>query len=492
MAAASATSYEGSGRQKPINLLRGWPATTLLPADALRTASQIALSEPKIWNPGLEYGPDSGYQPLREELAGWLDRFYNAPHQNLEEGSGTAKAGAENFSITGGASQSVACLLQSFTDPGETLAVWMVAPCYFLACQIFADAGFAGRLKAVGEDEEGVDLVALERSILDLEAKTQKERSQAGEQRYKKAGPHRKIYKHIIYCVPSFSNPSGRTMSLGRRKGLVDLARKYDALVICDDVYDMLQWHTNPSAASLDSALLPRLADMDLALGPSPHDPEGKHFGHAVSNGSFSKLVGPGVRTGWTYSTPDFAFGVSQTGSTKSGGAPSQLTATIVCELLKDSQGGLDAHIRQTLRPTYARRHGLLMKTVLKELVPLGIQVIEHSLQEQKDFFGGYFVWMNLPTTTDGKSWPTAKEIAERCRATEDLMIGNGELFAVHGDEAAAPFNHAIRLCFAWEDEEDLVNGVERLGRVIRQMLNEEPGSWDESRRAERNVDEDK
>src|SRR5271155_4619618 len=103
------------------------------------------------------------------------------------------------------------------------------------------------------------------------------------------------MYKHVIYAVPTFANPSGRIMSLGRRRQLVRLARQYDALIIADDVYDMLQWPA--SAENHDSfaerACLPRIVDIDRYLDGGPADA----FGNAVSNGSFSKIIGPGCRT---------------------------------------------------------------------------------------------------------------------------------------------------------------------------------------------------
>ncbi len=113
-------------------------------------------------------------------------------------------------------------------------------------------------------------------------------------------------------------------MTVSRREGLVRLARKYDALVICDDVYDFLQWPvvsplrpsspSSPHAPPPTPTPLPRLVDIDLALGPDPCDP--RHFGHAISNGTFSKIVSPGMRTGWVEASPAFAFGLAQTGST--------------------------------------------------------------------------------------------------------------------------------------------------------------------------------
>ncbi|KAI0555606.1 pyridoxal phosphate-dependent transferase [Xylaria curta] len=519
----TSTIKDRSGQKKSINFLRGWPSTSLLPAEALRAASQTALTDPKIWAPGLEYGPDPGYQPLREALARWLGRFYEdviptastdisgVGGESWKEKGRDESRNANRITITGGASQSLACLLQSYTDPARTLAIWIVAPCYFLACPIFADAGFAGRMRAVPEDEEGVDIAVLEREMRALETRRAAE-ADAGPRSYKDPSPHRKIYRHVIYCVPAFSNPSGRTMTLARREGLVDLARRHDALVVCDDVYDMLQWRVEslPSNSSsppssdapkqdynLHKALLPRVADIDIAKGRSPHDPPGKHFGHAVSNGSFTKLVAPGMRTGWTYSTADFAFGNSQTGSTRSGGAASQLAATIVCELLPQGDGEkecqLDTLIRETLVPSYARRHALLTRAIRTELVPLGVRMHEGSLLGCEDVYGGYFVWITLPdgkSTEKRKPWPTAQAIANRCRADEALMIGNGELFAVHGDEAAMRFENAIRFCFAWEDEDDLVDGVVRLGRVIRKMLDEGPENWQTKSEGPRDLDQ--
>jgi DNA-binding transcriptional MocR family regulator len=84
--------------------------------------------------------------------------------------------------VTGGASQSIACILQSYTDPSATLAVWVVAPCYFLACPIIEDAGFAGKMKAVQEDDEGIDLdwLAAEMSRLEEEKDVRARREAVG------------------------------------------------------------------------------------------------------------------------------------------------------------------------------------------------------------------------------------------------------------------------------------------------------------------------
>ncbi|GKT47416.1 uncharacterized protein ColSpa_07597 [Colletotrichum spaethianum] len=431
--------------KKPINLLRGWPSPSLLPAAALSAAAVKTLADPAVYVPGLQYGPDPGYQPLRESLARWLSAFYPAVDPAPPSATGTATSDlgndgrrqhhppdARRICITGGASQNLACILQSFSDPLYTKNVWMVAPCYFLACPIFADAGFDGRLKSVPEDDDGIDIEHLRKG---LEAA-----GKGGDERFKQA-KKRKLYRHIIYLVPTCSNPTGKTMSLTRRYELVALARQHDALIITDDMR------------------LPRLVDIDRALGV----PDAS-FGNAVSNGSFSKIVGPGVRTGWAEGSPAFAYGLSQTGSTCSGGAPSQLSAMLVAELLES--GELQRQLDEETRPALARRHRAMMKAIAEHIQkPLGDGVVvRESALKGAGVYGGYFVWFSLP---EGMS---SREAALRAKETEDLVIGHGAQFEVHGDEASARFDREIRLCFSWEPEGDVVEGVKRLGAVLKAM----------------------
>ena len=111
------------------------------------------------------YGPDPGYEPLREHIGEWLTSFYR-PREPVT---------ADRICITGGASQNLACILQVFTDPVYTRHVWMVAPTYYLACRIMEDAGFAGRLRAVSEDEKGIDVVILRKRLEEVEERDELE-----------------------------------------------------------------------------------------------------------------------------------------------------------------------------------------------------------------------------------------------------------------------------------------------------------------------------
>lgn len=288
----------GSITLTEINFRLGWPNPGPLPVDLIKEASQIALSQSENFTREslLQYGPDDGYVLLREKIAGWLTSFY-APERAITQ---------ERLCITGGASQNLSCVLQSFTEPSVTQFIWMVAPTYFCACRVFDDAGFAGRLRAVPEDDEGIDIGYLAEQL---------ERCASQEQipkdSMKTFRTWSKFYRHVIYTVPTFANPSGRIMSLARREALARLARKHDALIVSDDVYDMLQWdcHASKEFKLRKTACRPRFVDIDAHLDGGPID----DFGNSMSNGTFSKIMGPGLRTGWAEGRPKFAWGLSQT-----------------------------------------------------------------------------------------------------------------------------------------------------------------------------------
>jgi DNA-binding transcriptional MocR family regulator len=291
----------------PINLLRGWPCPMLLPNELIQRAATSVLGDPSLATPALLYGPDPGYEPLRESIAAWLNSFFQPA-----AGDVTSK----RICITGGASQNLGCILNVFTDP-EYTRIWIVAPAYFLAFRIFEDAGFADKMRAVPEDEEGLDISYLRREIEKSEEAAGKNGAQRP--RFKPERKRAKVYKHIIYCVPTFANPSSRTMTLARREELVLLAREFDALIVSDDVYDFLQWHADPSRPRhssveiMKTSHLPRLVDIDRNFEADAQKEGTDGFGNACSNGSFSKLIGPGVRVGWAEGTEKFAYGLSQT-----------------------------------------------------------------------------------------------------------------------------------------------------------------------------------
>ena len=151
---------------KQINFLRGWPAPALLPTALLSAACQRVLANADEYTEMQEYGACHGLTRLRRGLADWLGHHYDV------------NPDPERICITGGASQNLVSILQCFSDVNYTRAVWVVAPCYHLACGIFEDSGFAGRLHAVPEDDEGVVLQSFERKLIDFESEDRNNRGQ--------------------------------------------------------------------------------------------------------------------------------------------------------------------------------------------------------------------------------------------------------------------------------------------------------------------------
>jgi DNA-binding transcriptional MocR family regulator len=133
--------------KKHINLLRGWPHASLLPTDKIREASTRALGDEQVVVPGLCYGPDPGFQPLRESIQSWTSKFF-VRYEATGLRGGEEGVNGDRICITGGASQNLACVLQVYSDPVYT-KVWMVAPCYYLACGIFDDSGGESRISPV-------------------------------------------------------------------------------------------------------------------------------------------------------------------------------------------------------------------------------------------------------------------------------------------------------------------------------------------------------
>ncbi|KAH8898965.1 PLP-dependent transferase [Thozetella sp. PMI_491] len=439
-----------------INLQLGWPSPRLFAANSLLQGAQSVLTSESETAAALIYGPHPGHPPLRESVAEWLSSIYSR------------KISSDRICITNGASGNLSNVLQRFTDPLYTRCIFMVEPTYFLACPIFEDNGFQGKLLGVPEsDTDGVDIGFLRRELEAAEKRAQ----QAAEAKgvpdvptIKTGKTYPKVYKYVIYIVPTFSNPSGKTLSLGARRELVALARQYDALIVSDDVYDFLSWPEDAFAADdAVAAVPPRLVDVDREM-----DGYGT-WGNTLSNGSFSKVIGPGVRVGWADCSPAMVHELSETGSSSSGGAPSHLTSTFVDKMLRTGQ--LQSHIKDSLVPTYRKRYYTLMAAVREHLVPLGVRVQASNPKDdaKNATAGGFFTYLELP-----EDLPPARTVAAVALKEKLLRIAFGHMFTVTGDaesvvraEASGGFASCVRLCWAWHEEAEIAEGVRRLANTI-------------------------
>lgn len=126
--------------------------------------------------------------------------------------------------------------------------------------------------------------------------------------------------------------------------------------------------------------------------------------------------------------------------------------------------GDLQHHIIGTLQPSYARRYHNMISAIEKYLLPLDVRLP----QSDRDIVGGYFIWITLPSPL------TADDVAIEAEEAESLILAPGPLFAVHGDTDVKALKGSLRLCFAWEEEELLYEGIQRLSKVIRSLQNEQ------------------
>ena len=108
-----------------------------------------------------------------------------------------------------------------------------------------------------------------------------------------------------------------------------------------------------------------------------------------------------------------------------------------------------------------------MLEAIGRHLVPLGARLP----QEDREIVGGYFIWVRLPVN--------AAALAKRAKEAENLVVAEGAIFEVPGDKEVANFPNEIRLCFAWEDEERLAEGIERLASLVKLMLVEKSGGDD-------------
>ncbi|KAL2916569.1 Valine--pyruvate aminotransferase [Polyrhizophydium stewartii] len=454
MRAGDTTLFPTDERSDWVAFEYGAPGPDLLPTQLLAAAAQHRLSQPDA-HTSLQYGPVLGDLRFRRELAAFLTRQYGRESNPVV---------AENLCITNGASQSFSNLITLFAGPDTT--IYIENPTYFLAIRVLEDHGIPrSDLVAVPVDANGIRVDVLEQRL--QQAKPAKHR-QSPEQ----PAPHPKRFANVLYLVPTYSNPTGATLPLERRRALVKLAREHDMLVICDDIYQML--HFEEPLAEAGSVELPRGSlppPRIVALDPAL-DPESSEFGNIVSNGSFSKLLAPGLRVGWTEAPRGITRQLERSGLMYSGGCPSHLTSTLVLSALE--LGLVDPHVAM-LRRVYAQRCGALCRALAANL-PAGCEFALPS--------GGFFVWIKVelrpPLSTSDLArflvesadlapqpdgvWAAVPGAQSPIRA-ERVSVTPGNAFSTNGSHGSW-----LRLSFAMHNEDRLVEGAMRLCRVLQQL----------------------
>ncbi|KAG0687308.1 hypothetical protein C6P40_002535 [Pichia californica] len=427
------------------NFFKGHPSTELLPTVELLQASQTVLTkfnktlanyDGRSNTHPLNYGPDLGNLEIRSLIAQWNDRVFNKKE----------KTNPDCFNLTNGASFGLMNILLQCTAPFNNITkrVFMISPTYFLINAVFIDNGFANKLTAIEEFENGeIDIKKLEFELEKIESENPSKSPITKDDILEKYDPNRplkKIYNYVLYLVPTFSNPKGGTLSYETKLKLIQIARKYNMLIICDDVYDLLDF----SACEEGHEYHKKMITIDRETLPKD-----EKFGNVISNATFSKLLGAGLRTGWQETaTPELANLLSSGGANLSGGTPGHLNTVIIGELLKS--GEID-NIIAGLNKIYSERAEAL-KIAIKQYMPAGTVISPVD--------GGYFSWVTLPDQYDNK------KIAEEC-SNRGVILATGDNFEVTGDPLGWG-EHGVRVSISYLDVDKIREGIKIWGQVCK------------------------
>ena len=375
------------GKPGIISFAGGFPDSALFDVDGIRAASQQALQDA----PGaaLQYGATEGYQPLREQLAAFM------------ASKGASDVAPENLIVTTGSQQALDLLGKTLINPGDKVIV--EGPTFLATIQCFRLYG--AELISAPIDGEGVDTEALEKLIAEHRPK-------------------------FVYLIPTFGNPSGALLGLARRKKVLELAVKYQTLVVEDDPYGNLYFGDAPPPPSL------------LAL--SSQVPGSRDL--LVHCGSLSKVLSPGLRVGWMVAPAALLANATMCKQFSDAHTSTFAQATAAYYL---QSGRMPATLAR-VRAVYAER-AQAMGDALREQLGDAIEFVQPQ--------GGLFFWARL--TGAGGKVQDGNAFAKRA-------IGQGVAFVPGTPFFCAQPDHAtLRLSFATADVKKIREGVARMGQAL-------------------------
>ena len=363
-----------------VSLAGGMPAPEAFPMEKMNALCELVLQ--KHGTAALQYGTTEGFFPLKEALTGYL-------HENEIE------TAPENINITTGSQGVLDALGKILITPGDAIAV--EAPTYLGALQAFNPYG--PRYVQMETDEDGLIPDSMEAVIKEHRPK-------------------------MVYLVPTFQNPTGRTVPLARRKRIAAIAQKTDTLIIEDDPYGQLRYRgefVTPIAA----------------MAPE----------HVVYCGSFSKVFAPGLRVGF-YIAPQ-----------------------LVEEWLVRAKQGVDLHtssFSQALAAEFIA--GGYLKEHLPKIIELYRPKQEAMLAAMGEYFpqgftwskpeGGMFIWAEGPPGMDAlKLYDEAIE--------NRVAFVPGRYF--YTEEGAG--SNTLRLNFTMADEATIRAAIERLAEAMKKFV---------------------
>lgn len=370
--------------EKPevISFAGGLPAPELFPIEEMKEISRIVLEE--SGTQALQYSTTEGFQPLREQIA---------RRMNSKNKTNVTK---DDILITNGSQQGLDFAGRVFLNEGDV--VLCESPSYLGAINAFKSYG--SKFIEVPTDKDGMIMEELEK-ILEVTENVK-----------------------MIYVIPDFQNPTGITWTLERRKKFIEIISKYEIPVLEDNPYGELRF---------EGESLPSLKSMDKK-------------GLVIFLGTFSKILCPGYRLGWTCASQNilkkFIF-VKQVADLQASSI-SQIEVSKFIDLYN-----LDNHVKK-INEVYARRRDLMLET-MKEEFPEGV---EYTYPE-----GGLFIWVELPKHLDSRI------IMKDCLANNVVYVPGGSFFPNGGTE------NCFRLNYSNMSDDRIVEGIKRIGLVLRKYM---------------------
>ena len=373
------------GKPGIISFAGGFPDSAMFDVHGITEAVNKAL----IDEPGaaLQYGATEGYQPLREQLAAFMQ-------------AKGAQVAADQLIVTTGSQQALDLLGKCLVDPDSKAIV--EGPTFLATIQCFRLYG--AELISAPIDGEGVQVDQLERLITEHKPK-------------------------FVYLIPTFGNPSGAMLSLERRKRVLELAVKYQTLIIEDDPYGDLYFDAPPPPSLLAlSAQVPGSRDW------------------LVHCGSLSKVLSPGLRVGWMVAPPELLAKATMCKQFSDAHTSTFAQATAAQYLAGGHIPGTLARVREV--------YGARAKTMGDAL--------RNDLGAEIDFVqpqGGLFVWARL--TGAGGKIKDGNEFAKRAIAEGVAFVPGAPFYCANPDLST------LRLSFATADEGKIREGIGRLAKAL-------------------------
>ncbi len=374
------------GKPGIISFAGGFPDSALFDVDGIRAASNAALDQ----EPGaaLQYGATEGYQPLREQLSQFM------------ASKGAQDVAPESLIVTTGSQQALDLLGKTLISPGDKVIV--EGPTFLATIQCFRLYG--AELISAPIDAHGVKTDELEKLIAEHKPK-------------------------FVYLIPTFGNPSGATLSLERRKQVLEMAVRHQTLVVEDDPYGDLYFGEAPPPSLLAlSAQVPGSREL---------------LAHC---GSLSKVLSPGLRVGWMIAPPELLAKATMCKQFSDAHTSTLAQATAAQYL----QAGRMPATLAKVRAVYAER-AQVMGDALRQELGDAIAFVQPQ--------GGLFVWARL--TGAGGKVQDGNVFAKRAIDQGVAFVPGTPFFC------AQPDNATLRLSFATVGVDKIREGVQRLGQAL-------------------------